>query len=288
MDDDSGFDEEESNYFYDWSDADINDVIEEILKYCPRRMWLILDDNHEESERVNDTCWRPDLCVSYYLKIPFFKLREILEPYDWGKQLRCSAFMRPKQGQGLSRSDGTYVKWFLVDPSRVAWPCKSPGWIPSIFLRLFSIHSAPTIHGKTGEIFPKGSIRQGKWFSLKPEEQEKYMKTKVSEQPHGCWDVPNGGWKSNTQHLPEAPEILSPGPRVSSRDRRSPSLTAEYVTPPQGPKRRRSTSREVFSPMSFQSSCIYILSDSKCLPCIPFYGSRLQRFPRETVMEGSS
>ena len=124
---DEELDEEDVNYIYDWSDADINDVVEAILKYCPRRVWLILNDNHEESERVNDTCWRPDLCVSYYLKISFYKLREILEPHDWGKQLRCSAFIRPKQG--LSRSDGTNVKWILVDPSRVAWPCKSPGWI---------------------------------------------------------------------------------------------------------------------------------------------------------------
>jgi len=50
---DEELDEEEVNYFYNLSDADINDVIEAILKYCPRRVWLILNENHEESERVN-------------------------------------------------------------------------------------------------------------------------------------------------------------------------------------------------------------------------------------------
>ena len=95
MDDNSGFDEGEDNYFYDWSDADINDVIEAILKYCPRRVWLILNDNHEESEKVNDTCWRPVLCVSFYLKIPFVKLRDILEPQDWGE----NCFAVPLSGQ---------------------------------------------------------------------------------------------------------------------------------------------------------------------------------------------
>jgi len=151
-------------------------------------------------------------------------------------------------------------------------------------------------HKNTGEIFPKGRIRQGKWFSLTLEEQEEFMKTKMSEQPYACWNVPIGGWKSNTEHLPEvlAPEILSPSePRVSPRNRRSsPSslnLTAapaEYVTPSQVPKRRRSISKEVLCLISI----LLLLFDAEAIMSTLrsfFFLSRHRRFLRELVMEGS-
>jgi hypothetical protein len=62
--------------------SDMNDVWESIWKYAPRCAWLAFNDNHEISERKEDTCFRPDLCLSYYLNIPFERLREITEPHD--------------------------------------------------------------------------------------------------------------------------------------------------------------------------------------------------------------
>jgi len=90
---------------HDLTISDINDVWEAIMDHAPRRAWLVLNDNPEAGPE--DNCWRPDLCVSNYIKIPFQKLREIAEPHDWGKRFRCSAIFRPGQGQGLCRSDGS-------------------------------------------------------------------------------------------------------------------------------------------------------------------------------------
>ena len=100
-----------------------------------------------------------------------------------------------------------------------------------------------------GDIFPPySSIRQGRWFSLTPEDQEIAMKTKISEQPDGCWDVPSEGWSSNTQHLPPdlppVPGMSSPGPRQSRRDRKR-SISADFAIPQDKFKRRRSISKEV-------------------------------------------
>jgi len=106
------------------AEADINDVFEFILRFCPRRVWLVLNDNHEVSQR-GDYCWRPDLCVSYYIKISFQRLREILEPLEWGRHFRCSAIFRPSVD--LKRSDTTRPLWLLVDPSGVEWSIKPPG-----------------------------------------------------------------------------------------------------------------------------------------------------------------
>ena len=109
------------------AEFDINDVFEYILLYCPRRVWLVLNDNHEDSRQV-DYCWRPDLCVSFYIKISFQRLREILEPLEWGRNFRCSAIFKPSVD--LKRSDATRPLWILVDPSGVEWSCKPPGDSP--------------------------------------------------------------------------------------------------------------------------------------------------------------
>ena len=82
-------------------------------------------------------------------------------------------------------------------------------------------------------------------------EQDELMKTKMSEQPDGRWDVPCEGWSSNIQHLPKMldSEIVSPGPRVSNRIRRnsSSSPVGDNMGTPEGDcKRRRSTSSGVF------------------------------------------
>lgn len=124
--------------------SDINDVFESILLFCPRRVCLALNDDHESSEL--EYCIRPDLCVSKYLKIPFQKLREIAEPHDWGRRFCCSAIFRPNQSQSFHRSDGTRIIWIIVDPSAVNWsPSKFPSWTPS-FLHAFSLlSSASTI-----------------------------------------------------------------------------------------------------------------------------------------------
>ena len=78
----------------DEAEADINDIFEYIL-LCPRRVWLVLNDNHEDSEQ-RDYCWRPDLCVSYYIKISLQRLREILEPLEMGPTFSLQCHLQTK------------------------------------------------------------------------------------------------------------------------------------------------------------------------------------------------
>ena len=56
-----------------------NDVIEGLLSLCPRRTWLVFGDNPEQDPTGNVYCWRPDMCVSFHLKIKFAKLKSIME-----------------------------------------------------------------------------------------------------------------------------------------------------------------------------------------------------------------
>jgi hypothetical protein len=127
--------------------------------------------------------------------------------------------------------------------------------LPLLLTVCVSVTMLPSL---LGDIFPPySSMRQGRWFSLTPEDQEIAMKTKISEQPDGCWGVPAEGWSSNTQHLPPdlppVPDMSSPVPRQSRRDRKSSSLISagEFVTPPDKFKRRRSISKEVLLLISY-------------------------------------
>jgi hypothetical protein len=110
--------------------SDYNDVIEGILRYCPRLVWLVVNDNHEQGPAgLLTDCYRPDMCVSYYLKIQHSRLTEILEPYEW--RLQCNAFFRPNEMLKRGTAYSTRPIWILVDPSG-RHPCRlvSPGPLP--------------------------------------------------------------------------------------------------------------------------------------------------------------
>ena len=61
VDDAESADDETPNHY-----DDVNDIMEGIFSLCPRCVWLVLGGNHEIDPSGQDSCWRPDLCVSFF------------------------------------------------------------------------------------------------------------------------------------------------------------------------------------------------------------------------------
>ena len=106
-------------------DADVNDVRQRMLKYCPRRFWLQLNGDPKGE------CYAPFLCVCYWVGLPYGKFVDVLGP-DFGRRLawglRGSESFVHREKDGLKRHS-KYLNsalWVWLDPSGVA-PWATPG-----------------------------------------------------------------------------------------------------------------------------------------------------------------
>jgi hypothetical protein len=148
-------DDSDSELDEDIKISDINDVFDAILRLCPRLVWLVLNENHEPDSEGRDYCSRPDMAISYYLKISFAKLSKILEPHEWGRLMHCSAICRPMEM--LRRSDSSWPIWILVDPSgKHACRSISPGLHCDTSLSHPHLFVSPTF--PVNETFPPSEV----------------------------------------------------------------------------------------------------------------------------------